>query len=79
MDGYQIARILRDPTLHLRGSRLNALANRFADELEREVHGFDRDVFKLDCGVDAFYLAPDLASRLSEQNARMRDLDLEED
>jgi hypothetical protein len=58
MNAYQIASILRDPSLHLQGSKLNALANRFADVLsnEDELPNDDRILFKNECGVDNFYI-----------------------
>jgi hypothetical protein len=48
-----IARVLRDPTLHLQDSKRRALASRFADELEADNWRFDRERFLKACGVSS--------------------------
>jgi hypothetical protein len=47
-----IARVLRDPSLHLQASKRRALASRFADELATTNPRFARETFLRACGVE---------------------------
>lgn len=51
-DFEMIARVLRDPSLHLQDSKRRALASRFADELAATNSRFDRERFIAACMED---------------------------
>jgi hypothetical protein len=48
-DYEMIVRVLNDPTLHLPDAKRNALASRFADELQKDNPNFNRSRFMKAC------------------------------